>query len=80
MLIDGTLGEKMGKAEAWGIVEGGVGIAENDYYKEQVPADIQAAVKDTLQQVTDGKVTVVDTMEMTPEQWQQWHDANTTKY
>ncbi|MBR2746416.1 MAG: BMP family ABC transporter substrate-binding protein [Erysipelotrichaceae bacterium] len=80
LLSEGKFREKLGKSEAWGIALNGVGIAENDYYKEKVPADIQAAVKDTLQQVTDGKVEVVDTMEMTPDQWQQWHDTNTTKY
>ena len=80
LVVEGKFNEKLGKTEAWGIALNGVGIAENDYYKEQVSPEIQAAVADILAQVTAGKVEVVDTMEMTPAEWQAWHDANTTKY
>ncbi|MBR0385681.1 MAG: BMP family ABC transporter substrate-binding protein [Erysipelotrichaceae bacterium] len=77
LVLDGKFDEKLGTQEAWGIALNGVGLAENDYYKEQVSAEIQQAVADTLAKVTSGEVTVVDTMEMSTEEWQTWHDANT---
>lgn len=77
MVIDGTLDAKLGQTEAWGIALNGVGLAENEYYKEVVSADIQKAIADTLAEVTAGNVQVVDTLEMSVAEWQAWHDANT---
>lgn len=80
MLFEGKFDEKLGKTEAWGIALNGVGIAENDYYKQVVSADVQKAIADTLAEVTAGKVEVVDTLTMTVEEWQKWHDETTKKY
>jgi basic membrane protein A len=78
MLLDGTLGEKMGKAEAWGIVEDGVGIAENDFYKENCPEEIRNKVTETLSAVVNGEVEVKDTLEMADydTEWPALRDAN----
>ncbi len=77
LLVEGKFDSKLGTQEAWGIALNGVGLAENDYYKSQVSAEIQQEVADTLAQVTAGEVVVLDTMELTNEEWQAWHDANT---
>ena len=65
MLADGTLKDKMGTAEAWGIAMNGVGLTENDFYLEHCPEDVRAEVAETLAKVTAGEVEVVDTLEMT---------------
>jgi basic membrane protein A len=77
LLVEGKFDEKLGTQEAWGIALNGVGLAENDYYKEQVSAEIQQKIADTLAKVTSGEVTVTDTQEMTNEEWKAWNEANT---
>lgn len=78
MLVDGTLDSKMGQIEVWGIKEGAVGLAENDYYHQNVSEDVRNGIQATLQDVADGKVEVVDTLTMDDYDtaWPAIRDAN----
>ncbi len=77
-LVNGELEAKMGTEEILGIAENGVGIAENDYYLENVSEEIREQLAEILQQVTDGEVEVVDTREMTDyeTEWPVVRDGN----
>lgn len=70
MVADGSFSAKLGTSEQWGISMGGVGIVENDYYKANVPAEIQTAVADTLAKVTAGEVEIIDCMEWSAEEYE----------
>ncbi|WP_251038383.1 BMP family ABC transporter substrate-binding protein [Paenibacillus albidus] len=59
---DGTL--EMGKRDVLGFVEEGVGIAENDIYKDVFPADLQAKVEEVKQKLINKEVTVDNAMGM----------------
>lgn len=61
-LQDGTL--EMGKRDVLGFVEDGVGIAENDIYKEVFPADLQAKVEEVKQKLISKEITVDNAMGM----------------
>ncbi|MNO15849.1 Membrane lipoprotein TmpC precursor [compost metagenome] len=61
-LQDGTL--EMGKRDVLGFVEDGVGIAENDIYKEVLPADLQAKVEEVKQKLISKEITVDNAMGM----------------
>lgn len=61
-LQDGTL--EMGKRDVLGFVEDGVGIAENDIYKEVFPADLQAKVEEVKQKLINKEITVDNAMGM----------------
>lgn len=61
-LQDGTL--EMGKRDVLGFVEDGVGIAENDIYKDVFPADLQAKVEEVKQKLINKEVTVDNAMGM----------------
>ena len=54
--IDGT--QVYGKGELLGLKDGAVGIAENDYYKKLVPADVQKEVADLEAKIASGAITV----------------------
>lgn len=49
---------KFGEKETLGIKEGGVGIADNDYYKEKVSEEIRNEVEQLQKDIIDGKVKV----------------------
>ena len=53
---EGTI--KYGAAEALGIKEGGIGIADNENFKKVIPADIRKKVKDLEQKVLNGEIQV----------------------
>ncbi|AIQ43653.1 BMP family ABC transporter substrate-binding protein [Paenibacillus sp. FSL R7-0297] len=61
-LQDGTL--EMGKRDVLGFVEDGVGIAENDIYKDVFPADLQAKVEEVKQKLINKEITVDNAMGM----------------
>ncbi|MCE3203169.1 BMP family ABC transporter substrate-binding protein [Paenibacillus sonchi] len=61
-LQDGTL--EMGKRDVLGFVEDGVGIAENDIYKNVFPADLQAKVEEVKQKLINKEITVDNAMGM----------------
>ena len=54
--LDGTI--KYGAAEALGIKEGGIGIADNENFTKVVPADVRAKIKTLEQQILSGKIKV----------------------
>jgi basic membrane protein A len=47
-----------GKAEALGVKEGGIGIAKNDYYESNTPADVKAKILQVEKDLADGKIKV----------------------
>ncbi|KTD84971.1 BMP family ABC transporter substrate-binding protein [Paenibacillus etheri] len=61
-LQDGTL--EMGKRDVLSFVDDGVGIAENDIYKNIFPADLQAKVEEVKQKLTNKEITVDNAMGM----------------
>lgn len=61
-LQDGTL--EMGKRDVLGFVEDGVGIAENEIYKEVFPADLQAKVEEVKQKLINKEIKVDNAMGM----------------
>ncbi|MNH99319.1 Membrane lipoprotein TmpC precursor [compost metagenome] len=61
-LQDGTL--EMGKRDVLGFVEDGVGIAENDIYKNVFPADLQAKVEEVKQKLISKEIKVDNAMGM----------------
>lgn len=61
-LQDGTL--EMGKRDVLSFVDDGVGIAENDIYKNNFPADLQAKVEEVKQKLINKEITVDNAMGM----------------
>jgi len=57
---EGTL--QWGTFESLGLLENGVGIADNKYYQENVPDDIKAAVADGKEEVVSGKAAVTSAL------------------
>jgi basic membrane protein A len=47
-----------GTAESLGIVEGGVGLARNEYYEKHTPDAVKALVDEAEQKVINGEITV----------------------
>ncbi len=78
MVVEGTIGDKMGKAETWGIKENAVGLAENDYYLANVSEEVRGEIAKTLEEVAAGNVKVVNTLTMTDyeNEWPVVRDAN----
>jgi len=54
--LEGKL--KYGQAEALGIAEGGVGVADNKYYRELVPEQIRAKIKEIEEKILKGEIKV----------------------
>jgi len=54
--IDGT--QKYGMGELLGLKDGAVGIAENEYYKKIVPADVQTEIDGLEKKIQSGEITV----------------------
>ena len=54
--MEGTI--KYGAAEALGIKEGGVGIADNENFKKVIPADIRKKIKDLEKKILNGEIQV----------------------
>jgi basic membrane protein A and related proteins len=57
MHIAGTL--PYGTAESLGLNEGGVGLAINQYYNDATPQEVKDAITQAMQDIIDGKITVV---------------------
>jgi len=47
-----------GQAEALGILEGGVGVADNKYYRENVPEEFRNKIKEIEDKITKGEIKV----------------------
>ena len=56
MYIEGTL--PFGTMEALGVAEGGVGLAENQWFDAVATADIKAALETAKADLLAGKITV----------------------
>ncbi len=56
LYIDGQL--PFGQAETLGIKEGGVGLARNNYYEVATPADVEAAINQTEEDIRNGRIKV----------------------
>ena len=50
-----------GTLEKWGVAEGVTVLSENDFYKENVPADVQTYMDDVEAKITAGEIKI-DTM------------------
>ncbi|WP_340033673.1 BMP family ABC transporter substrate-binding protein [Paenibacillus sp. FSL E2-0202] len=61
-LQEGTL--EMGKRDVMSFVDDGVGIAENDIYKNVFPADLQAKVEEVKQKLINKEIKVDNAMGM----------------
>ncbi|MNO23599.1 Membrane lipoprotein TmpC precursor [compost metagenome] len=61
-LQEGTL--EMGKRDVLSFVDDGVGIAENDIYKNVFPADLQSKVEEVKQKLIKKEITVDNAMGM----------------
>ncbi len=48
----------IGSTDNLGINEGGVGLADNEYYQEMVPEEVRTAVKELEGKVTSGEITI----------------------
>ena len=66
LFIKGEL--KVGEVEVLGLNEEGVGIADNDYYKEMVSEDIRNAVKELQEKVQKGEIKVDSAYDKTTEE------------
>jgi len=62
LYLEGKL--KFGQAEALGIAEGGVGVADNEYYRELVPEEFRKKIKEIEEMVKAGKIEVSSAFEM----------------
>lgn len=58
-----------GKLESFGIKEGAVGLARNDNYKKNVPAEVQTWVDELENKVKNGEYTVPSAFTMTNEEF-----------
>ncbi len=58
-----------GVIEAWGFSNGGVEFFGNDYYRENVPEDVQALISELEQKIIDGEIEVSTAMGMSAEEW-----------
>lgn len=64
--LEGKL--KYGQAEALGIAEGGVGVADNKYYRELVPEQFRNRIKELEQKILKGEIKVSTAYGMPQEQ------------
>ncbi|MBR2805168.1 MAG: BMP family ABC transporter substrate-binding protein [Oscillospiraceae bacterium] len=60
---------KWGTVNLFGIADGGCKIIQNDIYKKQVPADVQAEMNDLIDQIVDGKIDIPSFFDMTEEDY-----------
>lgn len=64
-----------GTVSAFGIVEGGVGLADNDYYRQVVPEDVLAVIDDLTEKVVNGDVVVKSYFDFASyEEFAEWRD------
>ena len=59
---NGTL--VLGRAEFLGIAEGGTGLADNPYFRAQVPADIINNINALQQRIVSGQITIGSALDM----------------
>ncbi|AEH51289.1 BMP family ABC transporter substrate-binding protein [Pseudothermotoga thermarum] len=57
-----------GQAEALGILEGGVGVADNKYYREIVPEEFRNKIKEIEEKILKGEIKVSSAYGMSPDE------------
>lgn len=55
-IVDGTL--EFGTVQSYGILENGVGISDNEYYRANTPEDVLATIDEMQAQIVNGELTV----------------------
>lgn len=65
----------VGTTDNLGIQEGGVGLADNEYFQEMVPEEVRTAVKELEEKVTNGEISVSSAIGMTTEEISAIRDA-----
>lgn len=65
----------VGEAEDLGIAEGGVGLADNEYYQSMVPEDVRTAVKEIEEKIVNGEIAVSSAIGKTTEEISEIRDA-----
>lgn len=65
----------VGETEVLGLKEGGVGIAENKYYDEQVSEELQAEVEALEEEIANGEIEVESAYDKTTEEIQSTIDS-----
>ncbi|MEN1759834.1 BMP family ABC transporter substrate-binding protein [Anoxynatronum sibiricum] len=73
MHIAGTL--PYGEAEALGLVEEAVGLANNDFFERNVPAEIRAELEELAEMIINGDITVSSAIGMSTDELNQIRDA-----
>ena len=73
MHLDGTL--PYGQAEELGLVEEAVGLANNEFYQRNVPAEMRQQLEELADMIVSGEITVTTAMGMTTEQLNEIRDA-----
>lgn len=73
MHLAGTL--PYGEAEALGLVEEAVGLANNDFYERNVPAEIRAELEELAEMIINGDITVSSAIGMSTDELNQIRDA-----
>lgn len=58
----------VGETESLGLVDGGVGLADNQYYQEMVPEELRTEIAEIKQQIIDGEIEVGTAYDMTSEE------------
>jgi basic membrane protein A len=66
LLREGNL--PVGTNEPLGIAEGGVGLADNDFFQANVPADVRAALTDLQAKIVAGQIKVTSAYGLTSDQ------------
>lgn len=71
--VEGTL--PFGVVEGYGILENGVGMADNEYYRANTPADVLAYMDELAKDVVSGTVKVPSYFDFASyEEFQAWRD------
>lgn len=67
----------VGETETLGLVEGGVGLADNQYYEEMVPEELRTEIAEIEQQIIDGEIEVGTSYDMTSEEIEEFRNGLT---
>lgn len=65
----------IGETENLGIEEGMVGLADNEYYEEMVPAEVREAIKELEAKITAGEIDVSSAIGKTTDEISEVRDA-----
>ena len=66
---------EFGKAESLGLAEDAVGLAINEFYEKNVPAEMRAKLEEIAQKIKSGEIKVPSAFEMGPDAVKQLRDS-----